>query len=39
MDDEFFMCAKFKLTAIIYAKVIANNSFSALVPRLKLLEL
>ena len=27
-DDEFFMCAKFWFSAIIYAKVIANNSFS-----------
>ena len=35
------MCAKFWLSAIIYAKVIANNSFSSgnpLVPGLKLLE-
>ena len=27
-DDEIFMCAKFWFSAIIYAKVIANKSFS-----------
>ena len=36
------MCAKFWLSAIIYAKVIANNSFSSgkkpLVPGLKLMS-
>ena len=40
-DDEFFMSAKFWFSIIIYAKVIANNSFStsnALVLGLKLLE-
>ena len=31
-DDEFFMCAKFWFNAIIYAKVIANNS-NAFSPR------
>ena len=39
-DDEFFMCAKFWFSVIIYANVIANNSFStsnALVLGLKLL--
>ena len=27
-ENEFFMCAKFIFSAIIYAKVIGNNSFS-----------
>ena len=31
-DDEFFMSAKFWFSAIIYAEVIANNSFSTAKP-------
>ena len=36
-DDEFFMCAKFWFSAIIYVKVKANTHFTqvnALVPGL-----
>ena len=42
-NGEFFMCAKFWFSTIIYAEFIANNSFStgkplSLVPGLTLLE-